>query len=235
MDFSTWITAGLMVVGAVWTIMYNAPLLMSWTARLLAPSRRLAPVLRMAMAYPLAARFRSGVTLAMFTLVVFTLVTGVATSGSFVHAFQDTKAFGGGYDVRASTAAATPVDDMRGALAHARGVRASDFTAVGSQSYLPVDAAQLRTGRAVEPYPLRGLDRPFLEHTTFALGARARGFASSRAVWAAIARRPRLAVVDSTVVPRRDNFNFSALPPDFRLTGFVVRRRRLRPDPPRGA
>jgi putative ABC transport system permease protein len=221
MDFSTWIVAGLMVVvGAVWTIMYNASLLMSWTARLLAPSRRLAPVLRMAMAYPLAARFRSGVTLAMFTLVVFTLVTGVATSGSFVRAFQDTDAFGGGYDVRASTAATAPIDDMRAALARAPGVRAADFKAVGSQSYLPVDARQRGTGRRDEPYPLRGLDRAFLDHTTFALGARARGFGSSREVWSALARRPGLAVVDSMVVPRRDNFNFSALPPEFRITGF---------------
>ncbi|HEY3187591.1 MAG TPA: FtsX-like permease family protein, partial [Solirubrobacteraceae bacterium] len=221
MDFSTWIVSGLMVVvGAVWTIMYNAPLLMSGTARLFARSRRLAPILRMAMAYPLAARFRSGVTLAMFTLVVFTLVTGVATSGSFVHVFQDTEAFGGGYDVRASTAAATPVDDMRAALVRKPGVRAADFSAVGSQSYLPLDARQLGTGRTREPYPLRGLDRPFLRTTTFAFGARARGYRSDRAVWSALARRSGLAVVDSTVVPRRDNFNFSAIPPDFRITGF---------------
>ncbi len=36
--------------------------------------RALAPILKMAMAYPLRARFRTGVTLAMFTLVVFTIV-----------------------------------------------------------------------------------------------------------------------------------------------------------------
>jgi putative ABC transport system permease protein len=122
--------------------------------------------------------------------------------------------------VRASTAAATPLGDMSGALARARAGRPEDFTAVGSQSYLPVDARQLGTGRSREPYPLRGLDRPFLAHTTFALGAMARGYGSSREVWSALARRPGLAVVDSTIVPRRDNFNFSALPPEFKITGF---------------
>ena len=61
MNFSTWIVSGLMVdLGAVWTIMYNAPLLLAGAARVLGRSRALAPVQRMAMAYPLAARFRSG-------------------------------------------------------------------------------------------------------------------------------------------------------------------------------
>jgi hypothetical protein len=73
------------------------------TARVFGRSRRLAPILRTSMAYPLAARFRSGITLAMFTLVVFTLVTGTATSGSFVKAFKNLDTFGGGFDVRASS------------------------------------------------------------------------------------------------------------------------------------
>ena len=232
MNFSTWIVSGLMVVlGAVWTIMYNAPLLLAGAARVLGRSRALAPVQRMAMAYPLAARFRSGVTLAMFTLVVFTLVTGTTTSGSFNRAFQRTEIFGGGFDVRASTPAATPVDDLRAALARTQGARPRDFTAIGSQSFLPVRAHQAVAGRRAEPYPLRGLDAGFLRATTFAFGARARGYRSDRAVWAALARHRGLAVVDGTVVPRRDNFNFSALPPAFRLTGFYADDGRFDPVP----
>ncbi|MDP9346614.1 MAG: FtsX-like permease family protein, partial [Actinomycetota bacterium] len=232
MDFSTWIIAGLMVVlGAVWTIMYNAPLLLGAAARVLGRSRRMAPVQRMAMAYPLATRFRTGVTLAMFTLVVFTLVTGTTTSGSFNRAFQRTELFGGGFDVRAGTPAATPVENLRGALARTPDARPRDFTAIGSQSLLPVKAVQARTGRPLKPYPLRGLDAGFLRTTTFKLGALARGYRSSRAVWAAVARRRGLAVVDATVVPRRDNFNFSALPPAFRLSGFYVEDGRFAPIP----
>ena len=67
----------------------------------------------------------------------------------------------------------------------------------------------------------RGLDRSFLEHTTFGLGATARGYSSAREVWDAMAQRPGLAVVDATVAPRRDNWGF-AVPPDFRLSGFYV-------------
>jgi putative ABC transport system permease protein len=232
MDFSTWIVAGLMVVvGVVWTIMYNAEALLAGTARVLGRSRRLAPMLRMAMAYPLAARFRTGVTLAMFTLVVFTLVTGTTSSGSFMHAFNDADAFGGGFDVRASTAAATPIDDMSRTLARARGVRRGDIRTVASQSFLPLDARQVGTARKLEPYPVRGLDDAFLGHTTFGLGAIAHGYGSAHAVWQAMARRPGLAVVDSFVVPRRDNFNFNAAPADFKLTGFFYDDKTFAPIP----
>ena len=84
--------------------------------------RALAPVLRMSIAYPLAARFRTGTTLAMFTLVVFTLVTGTASNGSFVHAIG-VDDFGGGFQVRAGTTGAAPIDDMAAALRRAPGRR----------------------------------------------------------------------------------------------------------------
>ncbi|MEZ0284675.1 MAG: ABC transporter permease, partial [Thermoleophilia bacterium] len=223
MDFSTWIAAGLMVVvGVVWVIVYNADLLLGAAAAVLGRIRALAPILRMAMAYPLAGRFRTGVTLAMFTLVVFTLVTGTVTSGSFMHAAGDVERFGGGFDVRASTAGVAPIDDLPAAIRREPTLDAADFPVAASQSFVPLDARQLGTGRAAETYPVRGLDNAFLGTTTFALGARARGYAGDEEVWRAIARRPGLAVVDATVVPRRDQFGFNAVPSDFRLSGFVL-------------
>jgi putative ABC transport system permease protein len=223
MDFSTWIAAGLMVVvGVVWVIVFNADLLLGAAAAVLGRIRALAPILRMAMAYPLAGRFRTGVTLAMFTLVVFTLVTGTVTSGSFMRAAGDVERFGGGFDVRASTAGVAPIADLPAAIRREPSLDAADFPVAASQSYLPLEARQLGTGRAAETYPVRGLDDAFLGTTTFALGARARGYASDDEVWAALAERPGLAVVDAAIVPRRDNFNFAALPSDFRLSGFYL-------------
>jgi putative ABC transport system permease protein len=221
MDFGTWIAAGLMVVvGTVWVIIFNADLLLGVAAAVLGRVRALAPILRMAMAYPLAGRFRTGVTLAMFTLVVFTLVTGTVTSGSFMHAAGDVDRFGGGFDIRASTAGVAPIDDLPAAIRREPSLDASDYPIAASQSFLPLDARQLGTGRAAETYPVRGLDDAFLGATTFALGARAHGYDSDDAVWRALADHPGLAVVDATVVPRRDNFNFAAVPSDFRLSGF---------------
>jgi len=219
MDFTSWVVAGLMiVVGTVWVIVFNADLLVAAVMGVAGRIQALAPVLRMSMAYPLRARFRTGTTLAMFTLVVFTLVTGTASTGSFMHAI-DVDEFGGGFQVRAGTSGAAPIADMASALRQTEGLAAEDFAVVGSQSVLAVEAAQAGTARPEETYLVRGLDDSFLGHTTFPLGAVAHGYASSADVWRALRERPGLAVVDSSVVPRRDNFNF-AVRPDFALSGF---------------
>ena len=47
----------------------------------------------------------------MFTLVVFTLVTGTVSNGSFVHAIG-VDDVGGGFQVRAGTTGTAPIDDM---------------------------------------------------------------------------------------------------------------------------
>jgi len=222
MDFSTWIVSGLMIViGAVWVLVYNADLILRGVSLALSRFGRLVPVVRMAITYPLRARFRTGATLAMFTLVVFTLVTGTATPNSFSKAFGNVEEFGGGFQVRAGTSSEAPIENMQAALRHAPGIDPADFVAVGSQSVLAVKARQLGTDRPAESYAARGLDRSFLEHTTFGLGAKATGYASAREVWHALATRPGLAVVDATIAPRRDNFNFAMLP-DFRLSGFYL-------------
>ncbi|HEU0246273.1 MAG TPA: FtsX-like permease family protein, partial [Gaiellaceae bacterium] len=230
MNFSTWIVAGLLiVVGTVWVIVFNADVLLGAVMRVFGRIRGLAPVLRMSMAYPLRARFRTGTTLAMFTLVVFTLVTGTVSNRSFVNSI-DVDDFGGGFQVRAGTIGAAPVDDMATALRSARGTLREDVRVVGSQSVLAVEAKQLGTGRPYESYLTRGLDPSFLAHTTFGLGAMASGYGSEREVWQAVRDRPGLAVVDSFIVPRRDNFNF-AVPPDFALSGFYFEDGEFEPIP----
>ena len=110
MDFSVWIASGLIVVvAATWLVTYNADVLLGFVARITSPFATLRPIVRMAVAYPLRNRFRTGVTMAMFMLVVFTLVTGTTIPGAFVRAFDDVDAFGGGFDVQATTAPAVAV------------------------------------------------------------------------------------------------------------------------------
>jgi putative ABC transport system permease protein len=219
MDFSTWIVSGLLIViGTVWVIVFNADVLLGLVMRLFGRVRALAPVLRLSIAYPLSARFRTGTTLAMFTLVVFTLVTGSVSNGSFVKSIS-AEDYGGGFQVRAGTVGAAPIEDMQAALGPAPGIGPQDVVAVGSQSVLAVEAKQLGTGRDYETYLVRGLDDSFLGHTTFGLGDVARGYGSAREVWDALRESPGLAVVDSTIVPRRDQFGFGVVP-DFALSGF---------------
>ncbi len=229
MDFSIFILSGLMiVVGASWTIMYNADILLAGLALTFGRVRRLAPVLKMSMAYPLRTRFRTGVTLAMFTLVVFTLVSGATITTSFLNGINDQNSYGGGFDIRATAAPASPIADLPSALRSARGIDPAQFSTVSSQSFLPVKAHQAGAPSTAKDYVVRGLDSAFLTHTTYGLAARASGYSSDAQVWRAMNARPGLAVVDPSVVPRRTNFNFGALQP-FQLRGFYLEDKRFAP------
>jgi putative ABC transport system permease protein len=226
-DFSIFLFGGLMIViGATWTIMYNADVLLGGLVASFGRIKGLAPVLRMSVAYPLRSLFRTGVTLAMFTLVVFTLVVGATTTGSFVQAFNDVRAFGGGFDVRASTSAAAPIGDMHGALARA-GLNPSDFRYVSSESTLPVKARQLGTGSKEKSYWVNGADATFFAHTTYRLAARARGYDSTAQVWQALRTRRDLAVVDQLVVPRKAKWGSQAA--EFQLSGFYLEDKTFTP------
>lgn len=230
-DMSAFILSGLMVVlGAAWTVMYNADVLLSALMWLGGRIRSLTPVLKMAISYPLRNLFRTGVTFTMFTLVVFTLVTGGTISGAFVNAFDDRESFSGGFDVRADTAPANPILDMDSELAK-RPELSDRIEVAASQSFLPVKAAQVGAGRAPEDYPIRGLDDEFLDTTTFGLAAMARGYDSAEDVWNAVQWRSNLAVIDAVVAPRRDNYNTGAILPDFELSGFFLEDERFDPIP----
>jgi putative ABC transport system permease protein len=228
-DFSIFILGGLMIViGATWTIMYNADVLLGGLSWSLGRFARLAPVLKMSIAYPMRNLFRTGVTLAMFTLVVFTLVVGAVTTGSFLHGFNDLRAFGGGFDVRATSAAVSPVTDMGQALRHAKGIDPRSFRVVSSQSFLPVKARQRGVAGKAKDYVVRGMDEAFLSHNTYALATRARGYGSDAAVWRALRERPGLAVIDAFAVKHRSNFNFGA-PQGLRLEGFYAEDKAFAP------
>jgi putative ABC transport system permease protein len=223
MDFNIWVIGGLItVIGVTWLVMYNSDLVVSAALNTLGRSPGLAPILRTALTYPLTARFRTGVTLAMFTLVVFTLVVGGTVTTAFTRAFNDSELFGGGYDIRASTAQVAPIEDMDAAIRSTPSLNRSDFGVISSQSLAGVEARQTNTTRDFGDYPLRGMSDSFFDHTSYGLGAIADGYSSPEQVWQALKADPSLAVVDGLVAPRRDHFGFAPPPPDFQLEGFFV-------------
>ena len=220
-DFNIFIASGLiMVTAATWIVMYNSDRLLSRVGPTLARVRGVAPVLRTAIAYPLTNRFRTGMTLAMFTLVVFTLVVGLVTTTAFTNAFNDIDSYGGGFDMRAETVRINPVSDLESGIAASPNLESADFDVIAAQSLVAIEGRQEGTDNEFAAYPLRGYEPEFFDNTTYIMGAIARGYASPAEVWAAVRDNPNLAVIDALPVPRRENFSFGAPPIDFKVEGF---------------
>jgi putative ABC transport system permease protein len=231
-DINIWVVGGLItVIGVTWLVMYNSDLVVSAALASVGKLRGLTPTLKTALTYPLTNRFRTGVTLAMFTLVVFTLVVGGTVTNAFTQAFNDDELFNGGFEIRASTVQVNPIEDLDAALAETPSLNQEDFDVIAAQSLVPVQAKQAGTGSAPGDYPLRGLSDEFFDHTTYGLAAIADGYETPEEVWQAVKSDPSLAVVDLLVAPRRDNFGFGAPVPDFKLEGFYVEDGTMRPTP----
>jgi putative ABC transport system permease protein len=224
-DFSIFIISGVMlVIGATWTVMYNTDVILQAVMAVFGRIHALTPVLKTAIAYPLTNRFRTGMAVAMFSLVVFTLVVMATLTSAFTELFNDEEAFAGGFDIRATTLQINPVDDMAAAIQRSESLNQSDFEIIANQSLLSLEARQTGTAQAKEfsPYPVRGLDAAFLDSNTYGFAIMAEGYSSPREVWEAVKNNPGLAIVDPFAVPRRDNFNFQAGVPEFRLEGFYM-------------
>ncbi len=73
MGFSVFVLSGLLLVaGATMVVVYNADTLLTALMWVFGRSRHAAPVVRTAIAQPLRTRFRTGATIGLFMLVVFT-------------------------------------------------------------------------------------------------------------------------------------------------------------------
>ncbi len=222
--FDLFITSGvMMVLGAVWTVMYNSDLLTRALLAVFGRNRTLAPVMRTSIAYPMASRFRTGMTLAMFSIVVFTLVvTGFITS-AFAYAFEDTRRFSGGFDLSADVNFNNPIPDLRAALAQTDGVDAANIAAIGSITGLPTKVRQvgvIEEPKEPEDWFLSGVDAEYAQSVTYGFQLKADGYETDEMVWEALASGEDVIAVSPFLVPTRDAFGDGGPQGGFRFEGF---------------
>ena len=195
-------TATFIVLGVVLT--FSAVLLVSQNQELLLrlvrplSGRRAASGLaaRLAVAYPVARRFRTGATLIMYGLVVFTLVL-ISVLGSVIDSGVDQAVAqaSGGYALRVDYNPSAPVDDPATRLTTGR-------FAGRVAGVAPLEAAEARvlgvpgTAKAV-PTTAVGVTPALADHGLFPLDARLdRLGGDDRAVWRAVLADPGYVVLD---------------------------------------
>jgi putative ABC transport system permease protein len=211
-DIEMFFLSGIMMVtAATFVIVYNSDLLLLGVQRMGGRLGRILPAVRIAVAYPLANKFRTGMTMIMISLVVFAVVVMSIMNTSFGELFlrDDSR---GGWDVVVQENPNNPIGNLEAALEQSPGskVDISRFTAVGSvliaNLFTGSDLRQLKAGTTDEYYsgfeehPIFGLDDEFLATASIPLQTRATGYESDSAVWEAVRTQPNLAVIDAMVV-----------------------------------
>jgi putative ABC transport system permease protein len=212
----------MMVIGAVWLTIYNSDLLLKAAVLLFGRIRGLAPVLKIAFSYPMQNRFRTGMALAMFSLVIFTIVVMSFMNHAFAKMLEDTERMTGGYHIQADTSYANPIPDIRADLAQSDGVTLDDFEAIASFTYAQANVKQRDTEQEPTDFIIQGANVGYTDKVTFKFSIVADGFdlKSPREVWKALQTQPGTAIVSADLVPTKSNYNLGGFVPDFVLEGF---------------
>jgi putative ABC transport system permease protein len=214
------ISGVMIVLAGVWVIIYNSDLLLGAVVALFGWLRGMPPVLRAAVSYPMQSRFRTGMTLAMFSLVVFTIVTMSFITAAFGSIFEDTDRLSGGFDVRADAGYAAPISDMNEALKDKKGIDESAYTAVGTLNGLSVDAKQKGTDGKPKTLFLQGVDGGYTKNVGYGFKSTVAKYDTSGEVWTALRTEKNTAVISSDLAPSRSNFEVGDGQPAIKLSGF---------------
>jgi putative ABC transport system permease protein len=218
----------LLVSGAVLVIMFNTDLLLRLILLILGRSPRFAPVLRMAIAYPLSNRFRTGMTIAIFAVVIFSVIFMATLFKVNEIVLTDTEQFTGGFDLRVDSSRNNPVDDLSRAIARQPGLSRTDYAVIASLINLPVELKQGQAGRWAG-YLIQAADDAYLENVDYGIGVMAEGYTNAAEIWEAVREKPGFAVVDRLAVPSRTTTNIVIGGPEFSLQGVYLEDETMKP------
>jgi putative ABC transport system permease protein len=192
-----------LVGGAIVLFLYNADTLLNLFAGVLGGVRSLLPVARVSVAYPVMNKGRTATTLAMFSLIIFTLVSTTTITNTFSN-FLDPISGSGDYDVVVQANPFNPVTPEQLEEAIARQVGEGEMAAPEAVAAAIFAPAQAQSPEMAAPagYAINGMDASFFATHRLELGGWARGYESAAAVWAAVQNDPTLVVIDDFSVDR---------------------------------
>ena len=187
-----------MVACGTFLVVYNADILLPPIATLGARLGRIVPAVKTAVAYPLTARMRTGMTIMMIGLITFSLVMFSTVNDNFDNIFLSDDAKGG-FDTIVFVNSNNRADDLVATLEE-NGVDTTPIVAVSEQRIAFAGETEIFVDAPSGPgvagtFTVIGADAAFFATNEFELKRRAAGYASDEEVWAAVAGDPTLAVI----------------------------------------
>lgn len=170
----------------------------------------LAPGLKMGVAYPLSNRFRTGMTIAMFSLIIFSLTAFSAINSNFT-AMITGEDGDGGYQVVATVNTGSADTPLVQSLDEVGADVTSDIQHEARVT-LPNGQQRVRSTWNDEwtNYPVLAVDEGFLSDGT-KLDSRARGYESDGAVLAAVATDSSLGLIDTSALEDGNDYEFDVM------------------------
>ena len=211
------LTALLVLLGAIWAVMYNSDLLIRALMLFTGRFGKISADARTSMAYPMSTKFRTGMAVAMFAIVTFMIAYLSIFKDVLTQNFNNVSVQSGGWQLVAGTPDQNfqPGSHVSFPSQVSSTVRSNptlnrELQSIGWENALQsVSVQKVRpdgtTGPATSPgrgssLGLRVVDDGYLNGTGYAIQPRAAGYADDRAVWNAVRDHTGYAVVDTSVL-----------------------------------
>jgi putative ABC transport system permease protein len=203
----------MMVLGATWALIANAELFSRPLLALCSWLPGLHVTAKLSSAYPLLHRFRTGLSVIMFSLVIFAMTVMVIIVNAMQNNYTNFDVQTGGYDIQA-TAYFQPIANLPAQLA-SRGINPNAFSEIGEKTSTLTGVIQLNsTDPAWHLYPAQVVNGAFLKGYGLRLIARAKGFESDSQVWQALQSHPNYALIDDDALPFAPDYNPAVYDPN---------------------
>ncbi|MFO8133526.1 MAG: FtsX-like permease family protein [Thermoplasmatota archaeon] len=188
-----------LVVGSLLIVMFNARTITGLFTAVFGWFRSMPAVLKTSISYSLWSRFRTGMTIAIFALIIFSITVMsmiVGMLGTNIERQVDEAA--GGYDIMAFTLPALPISDIEAALA-SKGLDGEiDKTAAMYSTFLTINTTKAG-GAGTTGYRLLGVGEDFARHNEFGFAELLPEYANETTAWDALLSNGSLAVIDGSV------------------------------------
>ena len=192
---------------AVWLLMSNTKVLIAILNLILSRFSGLKAVTKTAISYPMASKFRTGLTVAMFALIIFTLMIFSILNGIGDITSEQPERVTGGYDIKGTISPDLPIiGDIRNSL------NMSDWTVVAGASNIPIEIKEVDgENNTYKRSSLISVEDEFLKSTQWKMAHFDPKFGSTdRDIWKSLLDNPNLVIASAAIIPSGDPFG----PPD---------------------
>jgi len=193
----------ILVSGGVIFVMFNSDLLLTGLVRIFGRRNSTLPVLKVSISYPLNKKFRTGLSLFIFALIMFTvIVISMISSFERESVSTTTQNFSGGFQVIGSSFREIDATNMSAHLDHLN----RTFEQGAIQRVEAVRSASIdiipEGSNSSSHYTIVGFSDTMLQEHRFSLSKRSPSFATDQEAWnALIGPNSSYAIMDGSVTP----------------------------------
>ena len=198
---------GINTAAAVWLVMSNTPLLIFVMNLILSRFSGLKAVTKTAISYPMASKFRTGLTVAMFSLIIYTLMIFSVLNGINDISTDQPDRITGGYDIKGTISPEKAIQgDIRDSL------NMDDFTVVTGSSSISVEVKEIDgENKTFKSSRLVSLGDDFINTNKWQLSYFDPNYGTNdKEIWNSLTTDPNLVLASGSIVESGDPFG----PPD---------------------